>query len=612
MSKLQSALDLARRGFRVFPLSAGTKVPIKDLAWKQAATVDELTIRRWWEHMPDANIGVATGSVTVIDLDVKEGKDAVTEATLMELDFETLRVRTAGGGLHLYYADQGLGNRVRINGKASAVDVRGQDGYVVGPGSVVDGNAYELENDAPLKSLPADVVRKIGEAPVRSKADRESGSDSPMACAAAAEYLRHRAPLAVEGQGGDHTTFAVAAAVRDYGVSEETALDLLLEEWNDRCSPPWEAGELEVKIANAYRYSQAEKPPLDPAAALVGLDSLTPPPPPVVPETPGLKFFDVRAARDLPPTDWLVHRVLPRVGLACIYGPSGSGKSLVLADLLLTVAGGSKWCGGQVRHTGGSMIFAAEASDTIGPRMIHAGAADDVPVIWADTPAFMAGDDRWQTLIDGIVQARQAMTDRFGEPLRIVAIDTYAAAAIAQEENDNAEASRIQAKLSQIAKAAEVLIILVHHPDKAGNDIRGAGAFRGGLDAAVSVSKSTGGLREVKLTKARGAQERQLGAFTVEESVFYDHEGLRDSVPVLKWAADVDIPDIEPPRVNDVIKTMESLGGTAKLDKALDQFKALVPLTTTAESVFKAGVEYLIKNGRLVQAGWYLKLPQNA
>jgi hypothetical protein len=46
----------------------------------------------------------------------------------------------------------------------------------------------------------------------------------------------------------------VAARVKDYGVAEPDALDLLRSDWNGRCSPPWPDDDLAEKVRNAYRY----------------------------------------------------------------------------------------------------------------------------------------------------------------------------------------------------------------------------------------------------------------------------------------------------------------------------------------------------------------------
>jgi hypothetical protein len=80
--------------------------------------------------------------------------------------------------------------------------------------------------------------------------------DTPAAIRLATSYLVERAPEAIEGAGGDHTTFAVACSLRDYGVSEGVALELMLEHWNEqKASPPWAPDELSDKVGNAYRYA---------------------------------------------------------------------------------------------------------------------------------------------------------------------------------------------------------------------------------------------------------------------------------------------------------------------------------------------------------------------
>lgn len=615
MSFKESALSLAARGFRVFPLKPGEKVPLFGLKWKDAATTDPVVIGRWWDQIPTANIGVACGPYTVLDLDTKPGKNGIQEAELLDADFDTLTVRTASGGLHLYYAAEGLGNRVRLAG-TTGVDVRGQDGYVVGPGSVVKGGRYELIRDVAMAPLEPHLVELIGATPVRNREDREERDETPPAARVMAiEYLENRAPRSIKGEGGDQTAFKVAAAVRDYGVALDDALDLMMEHWNIRNIPNWEPDKLMVKIENAYRYAANDKPTHDVTALFQGLEGLTPPPPlpsaaAAEPETL-FEFMTVRKSKDLPPPDWLLHRTLPRVGVACVYGASGSGKSLVLADLIQAVGLGRDWCGASVRHKGGSLIFAAEAADIIGPRFEHAKAPDDLPVVWADCPSFLGTPDKWQVLARGIDEGREALQREFGAELRVVAIDTYAASGVVEDENDNTMTAGALATLSQYARKAGVLILLLHHPAKGSEDLRGAGAFLGGLDAAIHVKKSTGALREVKMTKNRRAPERQLGAFTIEESVFYV-DGERDSVPVLKWAPEVDVPVVEPQRTGNVIQALETLGGSSKIEALRDQFKALVPLTTTADSVFDAAVEWLLKQGKIEQHGYFLKLPKNA
>ena len=79
--------------------------------------------------------------------------------------------------------------------------------------------------------------------------------DTPEACRSVTAYLK-RAKPAVEGEGGDNHTIVVANTVGDYGISEGKALELMLEHWNDRCSPPWEPEELQKKIQSARKSRQ--------------------------------------------------------------------------------------------------------------------------------------------------------------------------------------------------------------------------------------------------------------------------------------------------------------------------------------------------------------------
>ncbi|MER5934018.1 bifunctional DNA primase/polymerase [Streptomyces sp. NPDC002054] len=148
-----------------------------------AATTDPARIDGWWGANPGFGVGVATGpaGLVVIDVDAHGGEvpprdrilpgiaiaDSVdlaglsngfhTLAVLAALhgapdpagDENTLRVRTPSGGLHLWYrAGRGrswLCSTGSSRGRALAwqVDVRGEGGYIVAPGTVTEAGRYE-------------------------------------------------------------------------------------------------------------------------------------------------------------------------------------------------------------------------------------------------------------------------------------------------------------------------------------------------------------------------------------------------------------------------------------------------------------------------------------
>ena len=147
---IDHALKLAELGLRVFPLRPNSKKPPLIGDFPDRATTDAALLRKWWRKWPNANIGVATGVplhggyLVVLDVDVRPGKDGKLSLDLLyETMPSTLEVRTPNGGWHHYLiAPHVIPNDAsRI---APGLDIRGCHGYVVGPGSAIDGKRYEI------------------------------------------------------------------------------------------------------------------------------------------------------------------------------------------------------------------------------------------------------------------------------------------------------------------------------------------------------------------------------------------------------------------------------------------------------------------------------------
>ena len=147
---LEQALELAAKGYPVFPLRPNSKEPSCANGF-HTATTDLEQIRQWWRQNPNYNIGIAAPELLVVDVDDPEQFGAGTKQTLFG-DFvppELPVVQTAGGGYHYYMrvdpdwaTEWGIGNNV---GVLPGIDLKGCGrGYVVGPGSVVAGRSYEL------------------------------------------------------------------------------------------------------------------------------------------------------------------------------------------------------------------------------------------------------------------------------------------------------------------------------------------------------------------------------------------------------------------------------------------------------------------------------------
>lgn len=147
-----AALWYAEQGLHVFPLTPGTKIPLKGSGGCHDATTNPNMIDRWWTGNRDLNIGIATGHhVDVIDID---GPDGVVSWARYADDLPPIlgRVSTPRpGGNHLYVAAvPGRGNKAGLLPK---VDYRGTGGYVVAPPSIITTgpNPGRYEWHAPLQ-----------------------------------------------------------------------------------------------------------------------------------------------------------------------------------------------------------------------------------------------------------------------------------------------------------------------------------------------------------------------------------------------------------------------------------------------------------------------------
>lgn len=367
MASLADALAWAARGFKVFPLVPLGKLPAV-AAFQRVATDDPAIISAWWRdpvtfNEYDYNIGVLTNDLVVVDVDLKSGKPGLESYRELGGHFDTLVVNTPSGGYHCYF--YGPDSRLRV-GLRPGVDIRSHNGYVVAPGSYVidlahgvDGE-YTVYADEKIALVPDRIEAELQEpnAPRDKEAHEAIEEDTPTAIAQAIEWLKYQAP-AVEGQGGDNLTFRVAAKLtHDYALTLETTFSLMVGYWNERCVPPWEAGELWRKIENADEYASGEAGAARAEAFFNGV---------TVPEgtapirrQEGVYFGNAYDARDVPERPWLVDRFLLTTYLTLLGATGGAGKSTASLTVAAHLALGRDIGDYHTRYPVKSIIYNAE------------------------------------------------------------------------------------------------------------------------------------------------------------------------------------------------------------------------------------------------------------
>jgi putative DNA primase/helicase len=169
-----SKLDIIDRmlglGFAIFPVREGEKTPAI-AGGHNSASKDKAIVNGWFRANPNLNYGIATGAGTfVLDIDGEQGLSNLQKLWAEQADgrvpfMNTMKVETPHGR-HYYFRSSAnhIGNSV---GKiAEGIDIRGDGGYAVGPGSRLPDGDYRL---APgrrfdvIAPAPAWLLRMVGQ-----------------------------------------------------------------------------------------------------------------------------------------------------------------------------------------------------------------------------------------------------------------------------------------------------------------------------------------------------------------------------------------------------------------------------------------------------------------
>lgn len=506
-TKLEWALWNADRGFRVFPIAPGAKYPPLMKRPYEHATTDIGQILTWWLTHPDANIGIDTSDMLVVDVDKKGTRDGYEALRTLGIGADgTYVVSTPSGGQHRYYrVDQPVSGSVETLGVG--VDTRGFHNYVLGAGSVTSAGHYHPTGDRGVIQAPECIRARSAPPRIRDEAPLID-LDTDAGIALAREYAANAAP-AIEGERGDEHTYKVACRIREFGVSEDMCFEILLDLWNERCDPPWEAGHLRKKVESAYLYGLAQPGSAHPDVLFEGVN-VDPEPPP-----PRSRWFnhgdDWRGS-----VKWLYKNVLPTTGVALLTASSQAGKTFVGLHLAHSLAVSGDFFGVTPKHQGGTIVLAAEGFGSIKHRMAALGADGARLPISVCPVGALAANGAWKAICADVRDRALEMREEFGTPVRLIIVDTLSASGVLDDENDNAKAATVMKAFAELSIALDALVFVMHHPPKSGHGERGAGAIRNNADYVMEIQRDGESVvRTLNLTKGRDAEQRSLGNFTL-------------------------------------------------------------------------------------------------
>lgn len=291
---MEAALDLAEFGWFIVPLHWPTETGEKPICscyqgenchsvgkhphskcapnGLKDATRDPEVIAGWFERFPRLNIGVRTGPESQVWMVGPDGDEGNKQFEALEAEHgrlpDTCVARTGSGGHHYIFAwpaDGDIGNSANI--RDLKIDVRGADGYfIAAPSLHKSGLHYEwvtsLQDCLPA-GAPEWLIEWVRDGQRKDKIEAADQIDATVrpslngTYASAStegrciEYLS-KIPGGVQGQNGSKPTmYACRAAVYGFDLGVERGLQLVMEHYNQKCSPEWTEKELRHKCEDA-------------------------------------------------------------------------------------------------------------------------------------------------------------------------------------------------------------------------------------------------------------------------------------------------------------------------------------------------------------------------
>lgn len=193
--------------------------------------------------------------------------------------------------------------------------------------------------------------------------------------------------------------------------------------------------------------------------------------------------------------DYVVKGIIPRVGLAVVWGRPKCGKSFWTFDLAMHVALGREYRGRRVQQ--GPVVYLALEGGHGFRNRVEAwrrrhldGYPDRVPFYLLDVPLDLVAER------DKLIAAiRTQLADM--APVAIV-IDTLNRALIGDENKSDDMAKFIRAS-DMIRVAFGCVVIIIHHCGIAGSRPRGHTSLSGADDAQIAVERDADGLITIKI-----------------------------------------------------------------------------------------------------------------
>ena len=496
----EAARELAEEGFTVVPAHPVEKRPIvKWQPWQDAEPPEGQ--QEYWlnsANYQNNNYAIITGKqIVVVDADSDDAVKFVRE----NLTYTPRRVTTSKGKHFYYQVDPNYPVRNGVNPDLR-IDLRGQGGCVIAPGSIHESGHIYARDDDPDVDVWWGSLPKLCAADLRKIKSFNEPAPGPVDTG-----LSFNVKEAGEAEGNrNHQAAAEAGRLFRQGLSADAVLEQV-QQWNTYNSPPLDRDEVERTVnsieqthARNSAAEQRETREAQAEAAQAQKVALEPKP------------FVLGDASKIPPRQWVYGRHYIRKFLSVTVAPGGTGKTAITLAEAVAMATGRSIMGVESpkrrvwvwnledpleelqRRIAGIAQHHNITQDDLGDRLLVNSGRDE-PLIIAEQAG---GANVLTPAADALTNHIKAMG------VDVVIVDPFVSSHHLSE-NDNKAIDMVVKRWAQVANDANCSIELVHHVRKGNgmqeatvSDARGASAL---VDAARHVRR----LQRMTAEEARNA-----------------------------------------------------------------------------------------------------------
>ena len=364
-----------------------------------------------------------------------------------------------------------------------------------------------------------------------------------------------------------------------------------------------------AKVAAAYRGKHAVEDVRPRSARLKVLDADIAPPPLSPNDYGALESHDVLtnqerprfrllAFNDIKLDDsgmYLIKGLLPRVGLAVVWGAPKCGKSFWTFDALMHVALGWEYRGHRVAP--GPVVYCALEGAQGFRNRIEAFRQAKLSEAFVDSPPFFLMAASLSLVADREALIGDIRKQLGGRLPVAICLDTLNRSLKGSESSDEDMAAYIRATDS-IRDAFDCLVLIVHHCGHDGSRPRGHSSLMGALDVQIAVSRDATGniVAELELSKD-GEVGLQFVSRLVQRDIGVDQDGDAIMSCVVEAVEGVcrARKGRPPPRsaqaaLRSLRKAIEELGERAPVSNTIPSSARVVTVDTWRRYCYQSGI----------------------